>query len=125
MSFADDEHDVFLGRDFVARKDYSESKAREIDEEITRILHDLYGEAKQMLVDNRATLDRISDALLERETLEAQELKLLLENRSLPPLPTPVIPAKSPEPPPKRAGAEPSGKKFPGDKLPDPEPVPG
>src|SRR5258706_25295 len=68
VSFADDEHDVFLGRDFVARKDYSESKAREIDEEITRILHELYGEARQMLVEHRATLDRISDALLERET---------------------------------------------------------
>jgi cell division protease FtsH len=125
VSFADDEHDVFLGRDFVARKDYSEWKAREIDEEITRILHGLYAEAKQMLVDHRATLDRISEALLERETLDSQELKLLLENRSLPPLPKPVIPAKSPEPPPRRAGAEPSGKKFPGDKLPDPEPVPG
>src|SRR5499426_3798358 len=55
-SFADDDHDVFLGRDFVARKDYSESKAREIEEEITRILHSLYGEAKQMLLDHRATL---------------------------------------------------------------------
>ena len=126
VSFADDDHDVFLGRDFVARKDYSESKAREIDEEITRLLHSLYSEAKEMLVSHRATLDRISEALLERETLEAEELKLLLENRSLPPLPKPVMPAKSPEPPPKRAGAEPSGKKkFPGDKLPDPEPVPG
>ena len=125
VSFADDDHDVFLGRDFMARKDYSGSKQREIDEEITRILRELYDEAKQLLVEHRATLDRISEALLERETLDAPELKLLLENRSLPPLPTPVVPAKSPEPPPKRAGAEPSGKKFPGDKLPDPEPVPG
>jgi len=125
VSFADDDHDVFLGRDFVARKDYSGWKAREIDDEITRILHSLYDEAKSLLSEHRATLDRISEALLERETLESGELKLLLENRPLPPLPTPVSTAKRGDPPPKRAEAEPSGKKFPGDKLPDPEPVPG
>ena len=124
VSYGDDDHDVFLGRDFVSRKDYSESKAREIDEEITRILHGLYEEAKQVLADHRATLDRIAEALLERETLEADELKLLVANQPLPPLPTPVTAAKK-EPSPKRAEAEPSGKKFPGDKLPDPEPVPG
>jgi len=125
VSFADDDHDVFLGRDFVARKDYSGWKAREIDDEITRLLHSLYEEAKTLLCEHRATLDRISEALLERETLEASELKLLVENRPLPPLPTPVSTAKKGDPPPKRAEAEPSGKKFPGDKLPDPEPVPG
>src|SRR6202008_2259080 len=69
VSFADDDHDVFLGRDFVARKDYSEAKARETGEEITRILHGLYSEAKQTLQEHRATLDRTSEALLERETL--------------------------------------------------------
>jgi cell division protease FtsH len=114
VSFADDEHDVFLGRDFVSRKDYSESKAREIDEEITRHPAQALRRGQADAHSSTApTLDRISEALLERETLDAQELKLLLENRSLPPLPTPVIPAKSPEPPPRRAGAEPSGKKFP------------
>jgi len=123
VSFADDDHDVFLGRDFVARKDYSGWKAREIDDEITLIVRGLYDEAKQLLVDNRATLDRISEALLERETLGTEELRLLVQNKSLPPVPTPVTAAKR-ESPPKRAEAEPSGK-FSGDKLPDPEPVPG
>ncbi len=125
VSFADDEHDVFLGRDFVARKDYSGWKAREIDDEITRILTNLYDEAKQLLTDHRDKLDRISEALLERETLDSAELKLLMEAKPLPPLPTPVTPAKKKNgPPPKRAEAEPS-ERFPGDKLPDPEPVPG
>src|SRR6185295_7604963 len=78
VSFADDEHDVFLGRDFVARKDYSGFKAREIDEEVTSLLRGLYDEAKQLLIEHRATLDRISEALLERETLDSLELKLLL-----------------------------------------------
>ena len=70
VSFSDDDHDVFLGRDFLQRKDYSEAKAREIDEEIGAILKSTYEEAKQLLTDNRAVLDRISEALLERETLD-------------------------------------------------------
>jgi cell division protease FtsH len=124
VSFSDDDHDVFLGRDFVQRKDYSERKAQEIDEEVHAILTSMYDSAKALLAENRATLDRISEALLERETLDTEELRLLVQNQSLPPLPTPVTAAKK-ESAPKRAGAEPSGKKFPGDKLPDPEPVPG
>ncbi len=125
VSFTDDEHDVFLGRDFVQRKEYSERKAQEIDEEITRILTTLYDEAKQLLADNREILDRISEALLERETLDGTELKLLLEGEPLPPLPSPIAaeepPAEDSEP--ERAETEPA--EFPGKKLPDPEPVPG
>jgi cell division protease FtsH len=125
VSFTDDEHDVFLGRDFVQRKDYSEQKAQEIDEEITRILTTLYDEAKQLLADNREALDRISEALLERETLDGAELKLLLEGETLPPLPSPVSEEKSES----DSGAEPAPEEspdaYPGEELPDPEPVPG
>jgi cell division protease FtsH len=123
VSFADDDHDVFLGRDFVQRKDYSERKAQEIDEEVHEILTAMYDAARSLLSEHRDVLDRISEALLERETLDTGELALLLENKPLPPLPTPVTSAKQ-DPPPKRAEAEPS-EKFSGDKLPDPEPVPG
>ena len=124
VSFADDDHDVFLGRDFVARKDYSNDKAMQIDQEISDILTTQYKSAYDLLDENREILDRISEALLERETLDAEELKCLLEGKPLPPLPTPVAPAKKNDPPRKRAEAEPS-ETFPGDKLPDPEPVPG
>jgi cell division protease FtsH len=124
VSFADDDHDIFLGRDFVQRKDYSGWKAREIDDEITRILTGLYDEAKVLLGDRRDALDRISEALLERETLDSEELKLLLEGRELPPLP-PIAGVEARNgPPKKRAPAKPTGG-FSGDKLPDPEPVPG
>ena len=104
-------------------QDYSNSKARESMK--SPVSRSLYDEAKQLLGDNRDKLDRISDALLERETLDTHELKLLVLNKPLPPLPTPVIAAKK-DSPPKRTGAEaePSGK-YSGDKLPDPEPVPG
>jgi cell division protease FtsH len=122
VSLTDDDHDVFLGRDFMSRKEYSEAKAQEIDEEVTQILTSLYAEARQLLLENRAVLDRISVALLERETLEGADLRVLLEGRALPPLPVPV--GTQPEAKPVPAKARPK-KTFPGDKLPDPEPVPG
>ena len=125
ISLGDEGGDVFLGRDFMARKEYSEQKAQEVDEEITRILGETYGRAKQLLEEHRDLLDRVSDALLERETLEGSELQLLLERKSLPPLPSPIITEKLPteDSPPERAETQPA--ELPGKKLPDPEPVPG
>ena len=87
VSYNDDSGDVFLGRDFVSRKNYSEQKAQEIDEEVSRLLRECYDEARQVLVDQRSVLDRIADALLERETLEASDLKLILAGQTLPPMP--------------------------------------
>jgi cell division protease FtsH len=124
VSFGDDDHDVFLGRDFVMRKDYSEKKAEEIDEEVTRILRSLYDEARQLLSDNRATLDRITEALLERETLDTADLKLLLAGKPLPPMPAPEVPPARGEQPPRRVKPE-RAKDFPGEKLPSPEPIAG
>jgi cell division protease FtsH len=122
ISLGDDGGDVFLGRDFVMRKEYSEKKAEEIDEEVSAILSRMYDEARQLLADHREVLDRVSEALLERETLEGSELLLLIKGQALPPLRVPIV--SKPGPPPGRVKAEPS-KAFPGDKLPDPEPVPG
>jgi len=122
ISLGDDGADVFLGRDFVMRKEYSEKKAEEIDQEVTAILSRMYDEAKQVLAEHRELLDRVSEALLERETLEGAELLLLVKGQPLPPLRVPAL--SKPGPPPERVKAEPS-KAFPGEKLPDPEPVPG
>ncbi|MHC4225680.1 MAG: ATP-dependent zinc metalloprotease FtsH [Planctomycetota bacterium] len=72
VSWDDDDHDVFLGRDFMSRKEYSEKKAQEIDEEVTQYLVSLYDRAKSLLTENRDKLDRIAEALLERETLEGR-----------------------------------------------------
>ena len=121
VSFSDDGGDVFLGRDFVSRKNYSEQKAQEIDEEVTRILSENYEVAKQSLIDQRDALDRIAEALLERETLEGSDLKLLLAGEALPPLPPPT----SSETPPARAKPTEEAPDFGGEKMPDPEPVAG
>jgi cell division protease FtsH len=125
ISLGDEGSDVFLGRDFLSRKEFSEHKSQEIDEEVTRILHDAYDVAKQLLTDHRELLERVSAALLERETLEGTELQMLIDGQELPPLPAPLSsrPKKKKDPPPERAEAEPSA--ISGDKLPDPEPVPG
>jgi cell division protease FtsH len=122
VSYGDEGQDVFLGRDFVMRKDYSERKAEEIDAEVEKLLHSLYAEAKHILEENRATLDRVTEALLERETLEAADLRRLLAGEPLPPLPVPAA-APAPETPARRRPER--TKQFPGEKLPDPEPIPG
>jgi cell division protease FtsH len=123
VSYNDDSGDVFLGRDFVSRKNYSEQKAQEIDEEVSRLLRECYDEARQVLVDQRGVLDRIADALLERETLEASDLKLILAGQTLPPMPPATAPP-APSAPASRRRPE-RAKDFPGEKLPDPEPVAG
>jgi cell division protease FtsH len=124
VSFDEEAGDVFLGRDFATRKNYSEKTAEQIDEEVKRLLTKLYAEAKELLEGHRGILDRIAASLLERETLETSDLKLLVAGGTLPPLPPP--PALPSGPTGKRPAAtddaEPSRA---GGKLPDPEPMPG
>jgi cell division protease FtsH len=123
VSYSDDGNDVFLGRDYMQQKSYSSDKAREIDGEVSKILHGLYDEAKKLLEDHRDLLDRISEALLERETLESEDLARLQAGEVLPPLP-PIAGSPDANGPPPEA-TESDASEFPGDKLPDPEPVPG
>jgi len=124
VSYADSSADVFLGRDFMTRKDYSEKKAEQIDDEVAEILTEKYSEAQRMLKENRAVLDRIAVALLERETLETSDLALLLRGETLPPLPIVAEPAPREESLARPARPERAKKEFPGDKIPDPEPFP-
>ena len=70
--------EVFLGRDWMSRRSYSENKAGEIDREISRMLHDLYADALRRLREHRPLLDRIAEALLERETLDGGDLVALM-----------------------------------------------
>jgi cell division protease FtsH len=124
VSFDDDSGDVFLGRDFVTRKNYSEKTAEQIDGEVKRLLSELYAAAKTLLSDNRPLLDRIAEALLERETLETADLKRLLDGQTLPPLPPPpAVHAGAGEARPVRVTGEAPARA--GGKLPDPEPIPG
>jgi cell division protease FtsH len=123
VSLSDDHNPVFIGREFGAAPKHSPEKARQIDDEVYSILSERYARAKQMLIDRRDALDKVAHALLERETLEESDLRILLEGRELPALPEPQ---RSPGVP-ARTQSEPEGprRRF-GDKpVPDPEPVPG
>jgi len=129
VSYSDASGDVFLGRDLVSRKDYSEQKAREIDDEVTRILEKKYAEARELLWENREKLDAIAEALLERETLERPQLEVLLRGERLPDL----RPESAGETEPDLMRPEASGERQrrpereggqTGSSIPDPEPMP-
>ncbi|MEM9173802.1 MAG: ATP-dependent zinc metalloprotease FtsH [Myxococcota bacterium] len=122
VSYAGDGGDVFLGRDFATRKDYSEQKAREIDEEVSGILATKYDEAKQLLLDNRHLLDGVAEALLERETLEGPQLQALLKGEPLPDLSAEASNGRA-RPATARDDDVPDGNA--GGNIPDPEPMPG
>jgi cell division protease FtsH len=124
VSYGDDDHDVFLGRDFMTRKDFSEKKSEEIDEEVSLTLNSLYLEAKQVLLENRSTLDRIAESLLERETLDTSDLRLLIAGEPLPVFTLPKV-GEPASPESRREAKVEALPKFSGKKLPDPEPIPG
>ena len=116
LAFGKKEEAIFLGREIAQHRDYSEDTAIHIDQEVRRIVTAGYESARNILENNRETLERIAAALLDREVLDAVELKLLLENK---PLPEKVRPAP-PSPPQPAPSAEP--KQAPRPEL---RPAPG
>jgi cell division protease FtsH len=74
----------FLGRDLMEERDYSDDVASAIDHEIRSIIDQCYHRAEEILRENRAGMDRIVAVLLEKETLEREEFKALLEGQPLP-----------------------------------------
>ncbi len=89
----DNEQEVFLGRELSRHREVSERTAQLVDAEVTRLLNDSYGRAKQTLIDNRDLLERMAEALLERETLTADDAALLVQGTALPPRKTGTTPA--------------------------------
>ncbi len=103
LAFGKKEEAIFLGREIAQHRDYSEDTAIRIDQEVHGIVTTAYNNAHSILENNRDTLERIALALLDREVLDATELKLLIDNK---PLPEKVRPAP-PSPPQPLPGAEP------------------
>ena len=71
---------MFLGRDIMAERDFSEETAAAIDDEVRNLVEQAYGRAKDVLVSNRLVLDELSQLLIEKETVDADELQDLLAN---------------------------------------------
>ena len=83
VTFTAEDHEVFLGRDFSQGRNYSESVAAVIDEEIKRIIDECYAKCEKLLNDNRDKLDNVAKALVEHEKLDANEFEYVFENGSL------------------------------------------
>ncbi|MBV9183712.1 MAG: ATP-dependent zinc metalloprotease FtsH [Acidobacteria bacterium] len=89
LTFGKKEEQIFLGREIAQHRDYSEATAIKIDEEVKRLVGKGYETAKNILASNHETLVKIAQALLEREVLDANEIKLIIEGNELPKLAPP------------------------------------
>jgi cell division protease FtsH len=74
---------MFLGRDIVAERDFSEETAAIIDEEVRDLVDVAYRRSKEVLSNNRAVLDQLAQMLVEKETVDAEELQDLLANNDV------------------------------------------
>ena len=85
IAVGDREQEIFLGREVLQRREISDSTAKLVDEEVKRILTNAFSDATRILTERRPALDRLAAALLERETLDRDEVELVVAGKSLPP----------------------------------------
>ncbi len=81
MMLGEGAHEIFLGRDFSAQANYSQEIAFEIDKEVRRLIDEAYDTAFRILTERRELLDLMADVLVERETVDKDELEALLDGR--------------------------------------------
>jgi len=98
LAYGKKEEAIFLGREIAQHRDFSEDTAVQIDKEVKRIVNEAYENAHALLSNHRDTLEHVALALLEREVLDAVEVKLLMEGK-----PLPDKPRTPPTPPPQGA----------------------
>ena len=98
LAVGDKEQEIFLGREFAQRREISERTAEMVDDEVKRLVDEAYAKAMVILNENRELLDRIAVALLERETIDREDLDRLMKGEPLPPrvLPPEPIGAQPP-----------------------------
>jgi cell division protease FtsH len=86
LSLGQKEEQIFLGKELTRHRDYSERTAIMIDEEISKIVTENYERAHRIILENQDTVNRIADALLERESLDAAQVEAIIEGKDLPKL---------------------------------------
>ncbi|MCF8086313.1 MAG: ATP-dependent zinc metalloprotease FtsH [Desulfohalobiaceae bacterium] len=86
VALSDNGQEVFLGRELVQHKQYSEETARLIDSEVKKIIQQAYDRAMELLRDNETIMHNLAQALLDRETLSGDELTQIMNGEQLPPL---------------------------------------
>ncbi|MFL5859959.1 MAG: ATP-dependent zinc metalloprotease FtsH [Solirubrobacteraceae bacterium] len=117
--FGHDHGQPFLGREFSSEPDYSDEIAREIDDEIRRIVEMAHVQAKSILTDKRVELEKLSEILIKRETIEKEQFEALLEGQSE----EAVFGSEAPVPP--EVPTLPPAVPAPGRDAPRPLPRPG
>jgi cell division protease FtsH len=103
LTFGKKEEQIFLGREIAQHQDYSEDTAIKIDQEVKRIVMDQYERARQIMLENKEATERLAVALLERETLDAVQIRRIVAGL---PLDNDSSPSKMPDTP-KSADKEP------------------
>ena len=84
LTFGKKEEQIFLGREIAQHRDYSEATAIAIDEEVRKLVSKGYNTAKEILSENKDTLTKMALALIEREVLDATEIKTIMDGKDLP-----------------------------------------
>jgi cell division protease FtsH len=85
LTFGKKEEQIFLGREIAQHRDYSEDTAIKIDQEVRKLVDNGYNTAKGLLSENKEVLTKVANALLDREVLDATEIKMIIEGKELPP----------------------------------------
>ncbi len=112
LAVGDKEQEIFLGREFAQRREISEQTAQLVDDEVKRLVDEAYARATEILAANRPLLDAIAAALLERETIDRDDLDRLVKGLPLPPRSlTPMEPPTAP--PPAKPAVQPSPTRAP------------
>jgi len=86
LTFGKKEEQIFLGREIAQHRDFSEETARQIDLEVRRLIDEAYQSAHSIVESHADAMHRIAAALLERETIDAEEVKMLIDGKELPPI---------------------------------------
>ncbi len=81
MTFGSDNDEVFLGRSYSQNRDYSEQVASEIDTEVRRIIDEAYKRCESLLTEHREQLDRVAEALIEKEKLSGEEFEAIFAGK--------------------------------------------
>jgi cell division protease FtsH len=93
MAVGEREHQVFLGREISQRHDVSDKTAEMVDNEVKRILDEAFNRAREILTGNMEFLHRMANTLLERETIDREEVELIAAGKNLPPRPPAIVAA--------------------------------
>jgi cell division protease FtsH len=100
MVYGENEGEVFLGRSITTHKNVSEVTMQKVDAEIRKIIDEQYGLARKLILDNRDKVEAMAKALLELETIDAEQIQDIMDGRP----PRPPKPTQAPQQPP-QAGA--------------------